>query len=309
MTFSPMIRKIFYKAAFLLFTIACSFTLAAQLTVRASVNKNKIFIGDQIELLLQVDVPETEAIRFFSIDTIPHFEFVEKERIDTTNTSNGTRLSQIIRITSFDSGSWMIPSFVLAEKIATDSIPVEVGFSPFDPNQPYHDIKDVIDVEEEQKKEWWWYAVGGGILLLLILYLLLRKKPKAVIKTETVAIDPYKEAITQLVAIQKQRPEIKQYYSSLTDIFRLYIYRRKGILSLQKTTDDLVLQVKSIDLPKDQFDKLAQALRLSDFVKFAKYQPAEADHAESWETIKHSIMTIEQSIINTSSQEEDQRKQ
>jgi hypothetical protein len=293
-----MTGKILNRATIFLLSICVSAFAGAQpgITVSAKVDKNKILIGEQINLTLRADIPENEAIRFFEIDTLFHFEFLEKKAIDTSNTSGGTILTQVIRITSFDSGRWVIPSFILSENLATDSIPIEVGFSPFDPNQAYHDIKDVIDVEaEDEKKKWLWYAIGGAVLLILLLYLLLRKKPKPVTqKTEQVA-DPFKEAMTQLEALQKQKPESKQYYSLLTDIFRLYIFRKKGILSLQKTTDDLVLQLRSLNINKDQFDKLAQALRLGDFVKFAKYQPAETDDVESLAVIKQAINAIEQS--------------
>ena len=291
-----MNKIIFYKAAFVSFCLCFVLMANAQqgVVAAAAIDKNRIVIGEHIQLTLSVDVPENEAIRFFSIDSIPHFEFLEKQGIDTSNTTSGTRLTQIIRLTSFDSGSWVIPAFVLAGNIITDSIPVEVSFSSFDPNQPYHDIKDVIDVEEEEKKEWWGYAVAGGLLLLVILYLLLRKKKKPVIKAVEAPVDPYREAMTQLEGLQKQKPEVKQYYSSLVDIFRLYVYRRKGVLSLQKTTDDLVLQLKNINIPKEQFDRLAQALRLSDFVKFAKFQPGDNDDRESLESIKQVINLIEQ---------------
>ncbi|HEX7844148.1 MAG TPA: hypothetical protein VF476_00025 [Chitinophagaceae bacterium] len=301
-----MIKKIFYKAAIFITCLCCTAIVVAQqqVTVSATVDKNRILIGEQIELKLSVDVPENEVIRFFSIDSLPHFEFLDKQKIDTTNTNHGTRLMQVIRITSFDSGSWMIPSLVLAENIATDSIPIEVSFSPFDPNQAYHDIKDVIAVEEEKKQDWWWYAAGGGLLLLLIiLYLIFRKKPKPVTKQADEPVDAYKEAMTGLELLRKQKTDPKTYYSSLIDIFRLYVFKKKGVLSLQKTTDDLVMQLRSINLQKEQFDKLAQALRLGDFVKFAKYQPSEADDNSSWEIIRQTIMTIEQMEVNTASTE------
>ena len=293
-----MIKRIFYKAAILFTCICITSNLVAQqsIVVNATVNTNRILIGQPFTLTLSVEVPENEAIRFFSLDTIPHFEFLEKQNIDTTNTNTGTKLTQTFRMTSFDSGSWVIPAFVLAEKISTDSIPMEVTFSPFDPNQPYHDIKDVIDVKEEKKKQWWWYAIGGGLLLILIVYLLLRKKPVPKAKATAPSVDPYQEAMAGLDKLKKQRPEIKQYYSSMIDIFRMYIYRRKNIQSLQETTDDLVLQLKSLQLGNEQLNKLAQAMRLGDFVKFAKYQPAEEDNQQSMEIIRNSIIEIEKSI-------------
>ena len=294
-----MTSTIFNKATSLTIGLCIALAGVTQqgITVTATVDRQKILIGEPIELRLTANIPENEAIRFFHVDTIPHFEFLEKRKIDTSNTSNGTRLTQLIRITSFDSGQWVIPSFILADTIATDSIPVDISFSAFDPNQPYHDIKDVIDVEEENKKQWWWFAIGGGLLLLLILYLVLRKRTRPVARVESPPVDPYKEAMTELAALQGSRPEIKQFYSSLVDIFRLYVYRRKGLLSLQKTTDDLVVQLREISLNKEQFDRLAQALRLSDFVKFAKYVPTETDNVNSFDAIRESIINIEKSAV------------
>lgn len=308
---STMTGKTFNRTSIFLLSICLPAFAEAQsgITVSAKVDKNKIFVGQHIELTLKADIPENEAIRFFALDSLPHFEFLEKKKIDTSNTSKGTVLTQVIRITSFDSGRWVIPSFVLAENLTTDSIPVEVGFSVFDSNQAYHDIKDVIDVEaEDEKKEWLWYAIGGAVLLILLLYLLLRKKTKPVTQKTEQVINPYKEAMMQLEALQKQKTESKQYYSSLTDIFRLYIFRKKGILSLQKTTDDLVLQLRGLNMNKEQFDKLAQALRLGDFVKFAKYQPAGADDVESLAVIKQAINAIEQSETTSSTNEAVQKE-
>ncbi len=62
---------------------------------------------------------------------------------------------------------------------------------------------------------------------------------------------------------------------------------------MQKTTDDLVLQLKQIGLERNQFDNIAQALRLSDFVKFAKYKPSIEDNELFLKSIKNGIEEIE----------------
>ena len=268
--------------------------------VKASVDQNSILIGEPIRLTIEVDIPEKEPIRFFSPDSIPHFELLQKTKIDTINTDNGTKIISVLSITSFDSGHWVIPSFIYTNKIKTDTIPVDVGFSPFDPAQDYHDIKDIIEVNPEKKKQPWWYAAAGSVLLLIIIiYLLLKKKPKPK-AIPPVFINAYEEAMKELEKIKNEKMDVKQYYSKLTDIFRLYIFRKKGIQSLQKTTDDLVIQLKSINLSKEQFDQLAQALRLSDFVKFAKYQPEKMNDVNALHTITESIMNIEKTESNSS---------
>jgi hypothetical protein len=87
--------------------------------------------------------------------------------------------------------------------------------------------------------------------------------------------------------------EIKMYYSRLVDIFRFYIFHKKHLQSLQKTTDDLVVQMKSLNLNEERFVQLALALRVSDFVKFAKYIPGDEDNRAAFDAIKNSIEEIE----------------
>ncbi|HEY6504327.1 MAG TPA: hypothetical protein VIZ28_10160, partial [Chitinophagaceae bacterium] len=96
--------------------------------------------------------------------------------------------------------------------------------------------------------------------------------------------------------LQNERTDRKQYYSALVDVFRVYILKKKGIHSLQKTTDDIVVQLKGIPVAKELFEKLSQALRLSDFVKFAKYVPSAEDDTNTFETIKNSITAIEKIV-------------
>src|SRR5262249_2817896 len=128
-----MNRNDFYKAATIFILLHAVMFASAQdkTTVKAAVDKNSILIGERLNLTLEADIPENEPIRFFVIDTIPHFELT-KHKIDTTNTSEGTLLKQVISLTSFDSGRWVIPAFSLGENFSTDSIAIDVAFSPMD---------------------------------------------------------------------------------------------------------------------------------------------------------------------------------
>jgi hypothetical protein len=283
-------------------------------TVRATIDKTSILIGEHINLVLEADIPENDPIGFFAIESIAHFEFLLKGKIDTTNTNKGTVLKQLFRITSFDSGQWVIPSYHMpqSEELKTDSLIINVGYMPMDTTKDYNDIKEIIEVAEKKKMDWTWYYVGGGALLvLLLIYLLTRKKkekPSIGLSAQQETIDPYAEALRQLESLQKENllalGETKLYYSRLTDIFRLYVEKRKNIHSLQQTTDDIVVQLKAIHLEKDQYDQLAASLRLVDFVKFAKYIPTDSDHVNVFETIKRTIEKIEQLIAVPAAKEE-----
>ena len=219
-----MIKKIFHKAILLLFFSGVAIFSNAQnkTTVKASIDKNKILIGEPIKLSVEVNIPRKEAVRFFTIDSLPHFEFLEKQKIDTSASGSETVLKQVFKITSFDSGHWVIPSFVLEKNIATDTIPVDVMFSNFDPSQEYHDIKGIIEVNPVEKKNWLWFIISGAILfILIVIWLLSMRKKKAVLSVQPV-VNAYEEAMKQLEQLRKQNLPLKQYYSELVDIFRLY---------------------------------------------------------------------------------------
>jgi len=302
--FFPQPHRVF-SLCFFLFPVLVS-NAQNKVTIKLAIDKNKIAIGEQIHLSLEADFPLQEPMRFFTIDSIPHFEILERKKIDTLDYREGIKLSQSLVLTSFDSGHWVIPSFQLpADKpMYTDSVAVDVGFSPFDPNQDYHDIKDVIDVHVQEKKEetWYWYAAASALLIAAIIYFLVRKR-----KTPTVKIpfvDAYKDAKQELEKLRKESLSAKLFYTRLVDIFRLYISRRKGIASLQKTTDDLVVQLRSLKLPTEEFNRLAQSLRMSDFVKFAKFEPGESDKSDSFKTIKDFIDNIEKAEIQKEKQKQ-----
>ncbi|NOT51352.1 MAG: LPXTG cell wall anchor domain-containing protein [Chitinophagaceae bacterium] len=288
----------FPKIIFSLFLIVAVNNIAAQdLSIYAAVNKNKILIGEPLELTISMHFFPDATVSFVPIDSIEHFELLENPVFDTSQENDGIYIKAIYKLTSFDSGHWVIPAFALSPGAKTDTIPVDVVFSDFDPNRDYHDIKDIIEVKPKKKTPWWWFAAGGALLLLLALIYFLRKKKAIITKKENpvISLNAYEEAMMELDELQRSKPDPKTFHSKLAGTFRLYVYRKKGILSLQKTTDDLVLQLKGLDISKEQFDKLAQALRLGDFVKFAKYIPTNEDDMNCFNSILESIKLIEQS--------------
>jgi hypothetical protein len=304
------VNKAIHTLLFLFIAFICN--AQEKTTVHASVDKNSILIGEPINFILEADIPENDPIGFFTIDSIAHFEFLHRGKIDTTNTNKGTVLKQLFRITSFDSGHWVIPSYHApqSEELRTDSIIINVGYLPMDTTKDYNDIHEIIELNAKKKFDWTWYYLGAGVLLLIaLIYFLTRKKKKKIVPTDKEeVVDPYTEAIRQLETLQKEnlpaKKENKLYYSRLTDIFRVYIEKRKSIHSLQQTTDDLVRQLKTIHLTEQDYNQLAQALRLSDFVKFAKYIPTENDNTTVFATIKGIIEHIEKSNPVSSTKEE-----
>jgi hypothetical protein len=290
-----MNKKLPYRIiVFLLFT-GLIFETRAQVSssIKASVDKSKILIGEPLVLTLEASFPATLKTNFFDIDSIAHFEFLKPAQIDSFGEASSKGIKAIYTLTSFDSGHWVIPAFVLSPKVKSDTIPVDVVFSDFNPDQNYHDIKDIIEIKPKKEKDWLWYAIAATVVVLLLIYFLLRKKKQPAKATQP-ALNAYDNAMKQLNLLQKERLQSKEYYTRLIDIFRLYVLQKKDILSLQKTTDDLVRQLKLVVKEKETYDRLQQSLQLSDFVKFAKYKPTAEDDNMAFNTIKKTIQHIEQ---------------
>lgn len=291
-----------------------SFGATSQVNVRATVDKDKILIGEPITLTLQAYTPLGEPVGWFNLDTLPGFEFIRKGKLDTIENVDNKKLEQTLIITSFDSGRVALQPLQLtvgSRTYFTDSVFVDVSYKDFDPAADYKDIKSIEEVED--KTQTWLPWILGAVTLLalaIIVWLLKRKKPvKDVTVKEAPRLPPYEEAIAALEKIHNEElPDqlaTKNYYTNLNDILRVFLQRRMQISSLEKTNDELIIQLRQTDLNKERFSSLAQAMRMSDFVKFAKYQPGAAENEENWEIVRDSIRVLnnlageQETTINT----------
>lgn len=281
----------------IIFLLIAQITFAQQALVKASVDKNKILLGEPLVLTLETRTPGNIKAVPFKIDSIPHFEFLQSDSSEKENIGGAHVLKQFYTITSFDSGQWVIPAFVLMPGVKTLPVIIDVMFSePFDPTQPYHDVQDVRDVPSSTNFELWWYIIAALLILLtlIIYWLTAEKKPKPA--KPVPKGDPYKQALYRLEELKKEQPEEKVFYTRLVDIFRTYVLERTGIESLQQTSNDLVDKLKPLFKNELQYDSIAQVLYLCDFVKFAKYDPADSEAVSAFEVVSQSIDHIEKQI-------------
>ena len=58
----------------------------------------------------------------------------------------------------------------------------------------------------------------------------------------------------------------------MNDILRKYVSRKFSVSTFERTNEELILEISRLGIPRDAFSSLAQSLRMSDVVKFAKYR-------------------------------------
>lgn len=278
---------------FLLLIIFFSVSVAAQ-KLTATADKQKILIGEQFHLRLQANFDKDEPLDFFEVDSIPRFEILDKSEIDTSKFADGVALIQELTMASWDSGKIQIAPFVLG-RYQTKPLVVDVAYSPspFDTTQPYYDIHGIMEVKHPVENTWYWYLIG--VLILILLFLLFFPKGKPGAKGEFVSDEgACKKALKKLEALNKRNEgDNKVFYTELIQIFREYLHKRKNIYSFSKTTDDLSIQIEKLNMDKDQCKQLLQTLRLSDLVKYAKYQTTGKENQNSINNIRQGIVAIE----------------
>ncbi len=282
-------------------------------SLNTSINKKGILIGEHLQYKLEASFPaNTYKVIWLGIaDSINHFDVIERQKTDSSFTGNLLNVKRTITLTSFDSGVWTIPSYVIdfepltgnnAYHLFTDSIQINVSFSPLDSTKTFHDIKTIIDVSDKWPL-WMWIAAGllGLLLIGLSYYIiknLIKKKPQAVLTSK---LPPLEEAMQSLNELQKQqllvKGEVKQYYSRLSDIFKRYISRKTNSDFFNLTTDEILIKANEINISKNNIVIIANALRMSDAVKFAKYIPDMPVSEAVFLDIKNGINQTDQSII------------
>src|ERR1700693_6610742 len=79
--------------------------------IKASIDKNQILIGEPVRFSIDVHSPMVSGNQLPQVDSIPHFEMIEKGSRDSVISATGTSYHLEWKLTSFDSGTRYIPSF------------------------------------------------------------------------------------------------------------------------------------------------------------------------------------------------------
>ena len=280
--------------------------------VKTSVDRTAILIGEHIKYHVEVSFPiNTYRIGWFNVpDSFDHFEIVSRGKVDTAEDKGILTYKQILTVTSFDSGIYSIPSQPITFEpdsgdssftIFTDSIPINISYSPLDSSKTFHDIKNIIEVTDETPL-WMW--VAGGLLIFLIIIALIylikylrRKKPKALFDSK---LSPFDEAMQSLSFLQNEnlliKGNAKQFHTSLAEIFKRYLSRKLQKNMLNHTSSEVLLLLNDFNLSKENMLSAATLLRMTDAVKFAKYIPP-ASESESALMNTHIVIEEIEKII------------
>lgn len=276
-------------------------------TATARTDAQEIMIGDQARLWLEAR-PGKGTVAWPRLNQLPKgLELIEKGPIDTLNDEQGLLLRQCVTFTSFDAGEYYIPSLAFRLKeggqtveLRTDSLPILVHTMEVDTTAAFKPIKDIVTVP----LRWTDYAlpialqVLAFVALALLIYFSWRSRKGISRKLVRRPDEKPHERALRLLEELKEKPyaeqgKTKEYYSELSDIVRAYLEERWGIPAMERTTQELMSDIKKQQEARQELRNMRSRLRLvletADLAKFAKASPTVDSQTACWTAAKELV--------------------
>lgn len=264
--------------------------LRAQNIVSAGVSRDTILIGDQIEWTSEMQVPRGMSVRVDSMSgyVVPGVELIGPFTIDTVD--RGRDFSKVRTravITSFDSGSYVLPPLVVyvyrgeeaVDTMRLPEVPLEVTTVPIDTaTYQMYDIRPQFryPVTFREVLPWILGALALAAAVTAVWMALARRRRNRPLFGKPAPQDPpHIVALRDLDRIRGEKlwqsGNQKQYYTEITDTLRVYMEKRFGIKTIERTSGEILSDLSDKDVPPSDFEAVRDLFGTADLVKFAKY--------------------------------------
>lgn len=323
-------KRIIFKFLYTLgFILAVKSLIAQDIQVTASLDSNRILIGDQLKYTVQVLAPKNAKVEFPVLaDSLTSLiEIVDQKKEYVLEEASMNRFFKEFTITCFDSGVHAIPPFpVIVHQTELNRVDTLVSnpevlvvntFLIDSTSNAIFDIKPPVSAPITFK-EVAPYVVGVwlvAILVLLLIYFFRKKKKNQPILSRPKPVEP-----AHIIALRKlddfsvkklwQQGLVKEFHSELTEIVREYLHNRFNVDALEQTTPEILNQVetgKFLDI--NNFSILSEMLGLADLVKFAKFQPLPDENEKSLKAAYEFVLSTKQKVDLRADEKEEEKTQ
>lgn len=298
-----MMRRFLSISILSLFVMStCILTSAQQRAlITAKMDSTYLLMGKKTAIHIELTQDKDEVGYFVGENSDRLTDFVEvssRSEADTVDIgSNRIQINRDLIIQSFDSGLYVIPEqqFVMGvDTFRSNPLTLKVIPVIVDSMMTVHDFKPVegvpfrlLDFLPSFIADYWWIyllvlvLIGGGIFV----YLKWLRKGRVPLLPRKKPIPPFEEAMSRLEALKQkqlwQAGQDKEYYTELTDILRVYIFRRFGINAVEMTSSQIISTLRRNEETRAVNEQLNMILEVADFVKFAKMRPLPDDNERS----------------------------
>jgi hypothetical protein len=270
-------------------------TDAQQFSVRVNLDTSQILPGARVKMNIGIQYEGNYEIRFPSIkDSLPkQIEMLAFVKGDSLVKDGNTSRSFVASLTSFDSGTYVIPPmpFVFVSKGKADtlySVPcyLSVQGIAVDAQKDIFDVKPPLGAPLTIREILFWVLLiifCSMIITITILLVRRYRRNQPAVKFLKPQEPPDIIALRELDELKEQKlwqqGKTKEYYTVLSGIVRAYIENRFEVPALEQTSQEILYSLKFTGHEDEStLQVLTNLLEMADLVKFAKALPLPDDN-------------------------------
>ena len=259
---------------------------ASDIAVSASVAPDSITLGDRVVLTITVEHATNDSFEWpKEPERLGSFEVMSFRALEPVVVEGRARSQAQYELTVFELGELEIPAMGLeitlsdsAETRTFETEPVKVIVY----SVGVADSADIKDIKPPLgiARNWWLLLpwILAALALAAALFWLVRRMRRGDSATSvTPQRLPHEIAYAALDALESsqllERGDIKRYFTEASEIVRVYLEGRFGIVAMEMTSRDISRELESRQLRRRELQSLEDFIRRSDLVKFAKHRP------------------------------------
>ena len=247
-----------------------------------NISKSKFQIGDQVVYSFSIPVEKTNEMSVYMLVEKKDSLEIAKQTIDTIQRNGKKYLDVKYYFTSFVEGKHKIIN-QNGRSFEYEVIPFPIDTTSYEIKDIKANLKEPFNISEIMPIIIWLLIAIGFIVLVYFLFKLWKKyrktnikevfvKPKPSLPAHVIALDSL-EKLRLKRLIENNR--IKEYYSEISEILRIYLNNRFSMMAIEMTTQEILAIISMNEqINEDSFKLIKEVLEYSDLVKFAKYIPS-----------------------------------
>ena len=285
-----------------------------KMTVTA--DRNRITIAERLRLTIEVFAEDGVDIEMDDAgEKLDEFQIRDFTNTPAAPVEGGRRWTRSYDLDIFLSGEYSIPeiearfidhreegsdrlenrSHTREGAIRTEPFTIEVTSlleGEFDPTR-FCDIKGPVELPVESERRWLAWGVGAAsVIAALMIVVIVRRRRSRV--EERAVIVPHEWAFDQLRLLIDEKlveqERVHEFYFRLSDVVRVYIELRFGLMAPERTTEEFLVEVhRSGALRADHKTLLGDFLQSCDRVKFARYEPTKSEIERAFDSAREFI--------------------
>jgi hypothetical protein len=261
---------------------------AQEVGMRATSDSTSYRVADVISVTIKERLPENlTSIELSRKDSVGPFEILK-------TLHDGNESVWKLQLMTLDTGDVYMPPVEFSYKVKSDTnirraysnaLRFSIRGVAIDPQGSLKDIKGPLS-GKWKLEDFLPYIIAvvvlGGAAVGYWYYRKKKLQQLASYIPPKPKILPHKEALLKLAQLEEkklwQQGLVKEFYSEVTEIIRLFFERRWNVIALELTSDEILEQMKRLPEAARVWREMEQFFVTADLTKFAKYQPTPADH-------------------------------